>query len=719
MTQQWWTPVEAAALVGLSDRRMRDKLESWALRDDQKRKRAGKGGGWEYHVSCFPQEIKDQLLDASIPAHPAPATLLPVPAAPRALVLVVAPAELPPPATLKGWQRRAMDARAALLQLLEQLISAGGVEKAIKAVVKRAAEGTLPAHLQELVPSANARGGKNGGRTLSSRTLARWRAALAAANGNVVALAPLDCREDPRLPAERRKSAPAWAPLLLKCWRKPMQPFLTDVLEELRTLLPPGGSGPSYDQARGFLQKLGELERQKGRLTGAALDALKPHRRRDTSHMLPGDAYTADGHCFDAEVAHPFHGRPFRPEITPVLDIATRKCVGWSCDLAENGLAVVDALRAACEQFGPPAIFYTDNGPGFKNQMLTAPGLGILNRLGIHPEYSRPRNAKAHGISERGHRTILVKAAKELCTYIGASMDGDTKQLVFKATRKAIKNPGLPTPLIEWDDFLTHVNAAITAYNTRSHRGLPALRDPATRKRTHLSPDQAWQLGMQRMIREVPVDQHLVPANELADLYHPMVERTVLKGEVQIGSKSNGLAKRYYSAALKEHHGERVHVALSPSDPSKVWVRSIGDQRLLAVAKLEGNASPYFALSLIEEKRAQRGKARHGRLLRQAEEIELEMRGPAAVLVPPTPAASAAQQRLELAMAQDEAEIVTPAPRPLKGNYARWKALEEKSATVALDEEEQLFFTGFATSAEWRAMRSMEEDFGDFYALAK
>lgn len=52
--------------------------------------------------------------------------------------------------------------------------------------------------------------------------------------------------------------------------------------------------------------------------------------RRTTEGMEPGTVYTADGKTFDASVAHPVSGRPFRPEITTVIDVATRRVVGWA-----------------------------------------------------------------------------------------------------------------------------------------------------------------------------------------------------------------------------------------------------------------------------------------------------------------------------------------------------------------------------------------------------
>ncbi len=41
-----------------------------------------------------------------------------------------------------------------------------------------------------------------------------------------------------------------------------------------------------------------------------------------------------DGHCFDAEVAHPMHGKPSVLKLQPSLMWLTRRLVGWSIDLS-------------------------------------------------------------------------------------------------------------------------------------------------------------------------------------------------------------------------------------------------------------------------------------------------------------------------------------------------------------------------------------------------
>ncbi|MDD2366659.1 MAG: DDE-type integrase/transposase/recombinase [Desulfuromonadaceae bacterium] len=593
-----------------------------------------------------------------------PTSSMPVGSKPAPLPVVSAtiqPAKAPE--QLKQWQRSIMDARVAIMRLIERAAPTVGVNKAINIIVKDSVDNPD----MELYSTANARKGAT--RHLSYGGVIKWWMSWKKSGGNSMILAPKDTEN---------YLEPAWAATFMKYWSKGQNPHLTDVLEEYYRSTGTARRAPSYGQARHYLEKIGKVQASKGRVTGKDLRALKPFRRRDTTQMYPGDAYTADGHCFDAEVYHPFTGRAFQPEVTPVLDVYSRKCVGWSVDLAESGLAVLDALRMACETHGIPAIFYTDNGSGYKNQMMTNPGTGILDRLAITPKYSRPRNPQAHGLSERGHQTILIKAAQQLCTYIGSKMDGDTAQIVFKKTRKAIDSGEKSPLMLEFDDFIKYINAAVAVYNNRPHRGLPALRDAISRKLVHQSPNQAWQLGLERMQRELPQDEWLVASGDQPDLYHPAVERTCIKGEIQFGKMSNGQPKRYFSHDLENWTGQRVQVAYCPSDPSRVWVRDLEHQRLLAVAELSANCSPYFAESETETARKKRGVGALKRLENHAEAKRLEMYGPQPVMVenPDRAKLELVRQQIEEADVQ-QAEIFT-LPDTDRGKEFLWEELDAK-----------------------------------------
>ena len=110
--------------------------------------------------------------------------------------------------------------------------------------------------------------------------------------------------------------------LLLSLWQQPQKPTLAAALDRLHGNLPPHILPASYSQARRFLDKMSARDREAGRMGSREIKNIRAYVKRDSSQMWPGDAYTADGHTLDAEVAHPAHGRAFRPELTTVIDIA-------------------------------------------------------------------------------------------------------------------------------------------------------------------------------------------------------------------------------------------------------------------------------------------------------------------------------------------------------------------------------------------------------------
>ena len=160
-----------------------------------------------------------------------------------------------------------------------------------------------------------------------------------------------------------------------------------------------------------------------------ALKSLKAFTRRDTGDLWPTAVYSSDGHTFKATVEHPFHGQPFRPEVTAVIDIFTRYITGWSVGLAENSLGVLEALSASIvarddgRHRGLPAIWYTDNGPGFRAELFEATATGFYDRWGITPKNSLPYNSQARGVIERLNKTLWVPAARKIASYAGRDVD--------------------------------------------------------------------------------------------------------------------------------------------------------------------------------------------------------------------------------------------------------------------------------------------------------
>lgn len=408
-------------------------------------------------------------------------------------------------------------------------------------------------------------------------------------------------------------SVPIWAKAFLGFYQQPQKPTVAHAYQQFCEAYQ--GNKPSVHQVRRFLDKMGAVSLQEGRMGSREIKTIKGFVRRDTGHMWPGDAYTADGHCFDAEIAHPKHGRPFRPEITSVLDIATRRAMGWSLDLAESGLAVLDALHSAVETGGIPSLFYVDNGAGYTNAMMSKPGLGLTARLGIEMTHSLPYNSQARGIIERSHQSIWIKAAKELPTFIGKDMDAQAKQVVHKLTRKDIKESGKSKLLMAWPEFVTYCNTKVDAYNNHPHSGLPKTIDPATGRRRHMSPNEAWAAGVAEGAQLV-----MITPEESRNLFRPQKEVKVLRCEINLFSN------RYYDDALKEYHGEVVRAAYNVRNADQIWVYD-NQGRFICEAKFEANKKAHFPVPVLERAALGRAKGREMRLLNQLDEVQAELAG--------------------------------------------------------------------------------------------
>ena len=323
-------------------------------------------------------------------------------------------------------QRQREGARLGVLNAIERLMAETktGRDGAITAFLVSAQHPDMP-HLAHMLRLANDKRG--GGAALpSKRTIHRW----------------FQQREEsgsllPKVP-QKDLSLPEWFKRFLVFYRTPQKPSVQAAFElfaRAELAQQPLAKLPSVHQARRWLDKLGNVAREDGRLGSRELKTVKPYKVRDFKNLQPADIYTADGHTFDAEVLHPDSGKPFRPEITTVADVATRKIVGWSVDLAESGYTVLSAVCHAVKTGGIPAVFYVDNGGGYKNALMSDQATGLMGRLSITMRHSLPYSSQARGVIERLHQTVWVQAAKRLQSYIGADMDKQAGQAVHKAGR--------------------------------------------------------------------------------------------------------------------------------------------------------------------------------------------------------------------------------------------------------------------------------------------
>ena len=350
-----YTTQELMIILGVRDASTvlrRAKREGWLSRSC-----SGRGGGFEWLVSSMPEKTRLAIAYAVKPAEDAPAT-------------VAAPA-LPSTAPLRHLsekERNTVMARLAFVREIERLALVSSYKAAISSLALASLQGTLPARLSGLVQFANARYGRGESRGLSERRLYEWRAAYA------------EKGEAGLIPCNPQKvmTPPAWLHLFLAFWQRPQKPSVAQAYEEFagacQSIIAGVNTGfpvdlnvtdaqrfllnvaaglqqsgiPSVYAVRRWLQKIALPEREAGRRTGNALLHLRPHKLRLTDDLLPTDVYTADGTTADVEVLHPYNGQPFKPELTFVVDVATRRVVGVSVALtADAFFADVTRLAAA------------------------------------------------------------------------------------------------------------------------------------------------------------------------------------------------------------------------------------------------------------------------------------------------------------------------------------------------------------------------------------
>lgn len=573
--------------------------ESW-----QSQKRTGRGGGYEYALSSMPEEVQNEIRSRFAVSVIKSKPKLPV---------VRAEIDL---SSLTNKQRNIADARMALVAKVLELEDSGMSRiKAVKFFCNLAKNGELPADVAELVVVANAK--SNAKRTVGERTLNQWVIDYCKADNaeqRLKIIAP-----QVRQPVDVAELN--WLPEFLGVYRNTNGVNIAEAYEEFAWRWQIAYADqplwlelmPSIHQVRRVMSKFSQLFKAIGRKTGAELRAKNTYVKRDWSVLKANDVWVGDGHSMKMKVAHPDHGRPFIPELTMVMDAPSRFIVGWSVSLAENCIAVADAIRYGVERHGIPAIYYSDNGGGEKNWTLDADITGILPRLGINHQTGIPGNPQGRGIIERVNQTIALRIARQFDTYHGTGADRETVRQVStgvisleKALRQGKteltdKQKRAKGKLPSWQQFIDAVEQAIDWYNNEHvHREIGTT--PA-KKRAQLLQDV-------EVLKITPV--------EARDMFRPQVIRVAQRGWLSVFNND------YFNQKLIEVDGEKVTVSFDIHNAESVIVRHL-DGRFICEAQFDGNKRAAFPEAFVEKSRKDRANRQMKLKQEQVDEIQAEL----------------------------------------------------------------------------------------------
>lgn len=577
-------------------------------------KRSGRGGGQEYAFDGLPAEVQAEIKAKAYKA------LVPKQSADAARqVATIANRDLQ---SLDDAQRATADARIQMTLLVGQYEAAlGSRNKALDAVVAMSRDEALPVddHADYNAICAKSLVWKRSKCGVGKRTLNEWCIAAdkcSTPTERLAALAPQKQGQPKIAPTQME-----WLPDYMAVFRNTNGVGMAEAyrtFEKAYAAKHGADAVPHYDVVRRALDKMPKFLREAGRLTGAKMKALKTYQKRDWSGLMNNDVWTGDGHALKIKVRHPDHGQPFTPELTLIMDTASRYIVGWSMAYSESQIAVGDALRHAMVNHGIPAIYYSDNGGGQKNKVFDTDVTGIFARLGVRHETGIPGNPQGRGIIERVMKTLAQPIARQFETYHGPNVDSDSLRKISTATTSLAKAEAEGrselTPkqkwakgkLPSWNQLLDVIEAAVHWYNTE-HK--------------HTAIGNVTPLQMRQHIMKQMDAADIIPLTEVEarDMFRPAVTRVVQRAWITVYNNE------YWHKALEVWDNKKVVAYLDQHDASSVIVRDT-EGSYICDAILDGNKKAAFGEAVIERGKRKRAERRIKKLDEERVKAEAELR---------------------------------------------------------------------------------------------
>lgn len=444
-SKEWFSAAELAAfsLPGLPTHRTafqrhvtswRTPRTAWDPRANPHgtwRRRAGRGGGFEYHVSLLPLRARRQVARAQggdSPQAPKPPLAPAVQAAPGAAMrpLSPQPGRLSPQEQAarhaQAWVRfdclgeAAKDRAAFRLQALE------GVEQMARSGLPREVAVQLVGDEMGFGKSAY----YNWVQRVSAVPRPDRLPYLADYRPGRVALAKM--------------SPDAWE-LFKSEYLRPEKRTFSECYTMVCRANEQGGLGWDIPSLKTFRRRIErDVDRRVQVLTREgpeAHDRLYPAQRRDRAVFHAMQALNYDGHRLDVFVRWP-DGSQGRAFLIAFQDLYSGKIVGWRLDRAETPYAFRLAFLDAVERYGFPEIVWSDNtmaaaakentgGSRFRHRFKVREDdpVGLFTQFGVDLRFTLPAHGQSKPI-ENAFATLsryIAKAPECAGAYTGNSPD--------------------------------------------------------------------------------------------------------------------------------------------------------------------------------------------------------------------------------------------------------------------------------------------------------
>lgn len=479
------------------------------------RRRAGKGGGRQYHMAILPLEAQTAWSLAH-PVSPAPS----VPAD-GAAPLSAADAwawfdRLPTKTKDKAVGRlHALDAVQALM--------VGGVAKDVAVPMVAAARGVSKSSIWGWFAKVNGQDRPDWLPFLADRYVGRT--------------------------AEAECSPAAWEAFKANYLRLEGR-TATACYDDLLSAAP--GQGWTVPSLRTLMRRLDrEIPIPVQVLARDGLEALKKlypaqTRRRDVFHAL--EAVNGDGHKFDVFVRWP-DGDIVRPMMVGLQDVYSGKILAYRVDKSENREAIRLVIGDVVEAYGIPDIIYFDNTRAFANKLITGGAshryrfkvkdedpVGLVELLGAKVHFVTPYSGQSKPI-ERAWRDLADRVSTH-AAFAGA----------YTGKNPMAKPENYGSTAVPLDEFLRVLATQIAAHNARPGR------------RTAVCNGRSFDEAFEESYCQSPIRKATPEQRRLWLLAAEGIRADSTNGSLTV------LGNRFWDEILLPHRGDKLVARFDPQD---------------------------------------------------------------------------------------------------------------------------------------------------------
>ncbi len=439
--QEWWTTAQIAD-AGLPDLpTTRQGVEfiarGWRAASKFARRRAGKGGGWEYSWKLFPNRAQQALVKQAV--------------APKAAAA------------------RARDEVWSWYDALPEAVKAKAVARLLAIQKVETLEGAIGRFLA-VAQVAQLDG-------VGARTIWSWFTMIEGipAHDRLAYLAPRNRAAEKRPRA--KECSPEFFELLKSDYLRLEAPPFTDCYRRTTRIAKERGLDilPERTMRRHLDASVSRVSQVLARQGVDAVKRLFPAQVRDKTCLHALQAVNADFHKFDVFVRWPsVGGEPglvTRPQMVAFQDIYSARILSWRIDQTPNSTAVQLCAGDMIEAWGIPQHVLLDNGREFAAKAITGGAAtryrfkvkeddipGLFTALGCTIHWATPYSGQSKPI-ERAFRDMCQSIAKD--PRLAGAYTGNT--VVAKP-----ENYG--SRAVDLEEFLKVVSEGIEEHNARENR---------------------------------------------------------------------------------------------------------------------------------------------------------------------------------------------------------------------------------------------------------